>query len=149
MDRFFERFPKVKQFQRDSHLEVKSTGVVKNFFGRPRRIPDAKGIPKSIAHADLPYEARNMLNLAVNHKIQSTGASIVNRAAIEFKRLTKEAGIFCKIVVQVHDSLIAECDKRDTKIVSKFLQRAMEETVILQGVRLEAIPKIGTNLSEV
>ncbi|CAM6031361.1 unnamed protein product, partial [Sphagnum compactum] len=55
---------------------------------------------------DLPYEARNMLNLAVNHRIQSSGASIVNRSAIRFYELLKQVEIDAKLVLQVHDSLV-------------------------------------------
>lgn len=100
-------------------------------------------------HKDLPYEARGLLNLAVNHKIQSTGASIMNRAAIAFYNNLRIAGIDAKIVCQVHDSLIAECNEVDAEAVSLLMQDAMENTVILPGVPLEAIPKTGLNFSEV
>ena len=69
-----------------SHEIAKSEGQVTNIFGRPRRMPDAKKIKKlfgNVAHAELPYEARSLLNLATNHRIQSTGASIVNRAVMK------------------------------------------------------------------
>jgi DNA polymerase-1 len=131
---------------------AKKTGQVTNLFGRPRRMPEAKNIPRiygDLDHAELPYECRNVLNLAVNHRIQSTGASIVNRAAIKFHELCKEAQIEAKLVLQVHDSLIAECNEVDADNVLILLQNAMEETTILPGVRLEAIPKIGKNLAEV
>lgn len=149
---YFERFPGVAKMMTDSHKQAKKNGQVVNLFGRPRRIPEAKLINKlygDIPHAELPYEARSLLNLAVNHRIQSTGASIVNRAAIQFKVNSTLAGIDCKIVVQVHDSLVVECDEQNANDISMLLQDAMENTTQLEGIALEAAPKIGKNLAEV
>lgn len=152
IDAYFNAFPGVAQMMLDSHTEAKTNGQVTNLFGRPRRIPAAKMITRiygKTKHADLPYEARGLLNLAVNHKIQSTGASIVNRAAIKFYDNIKALGIDAYLVLQVHDSLIAECNEADAETVSLLLQDAMENTTTLEGIPLEAIPKIGKNLSEV
>lgn len=152
IDSYFERFPDVAKMMINSHKEVKRDGQVVNIFGRPRRIPEAKKIDKiygKLDHAELPYDARNMLNLAVNHKIQSTGASIVNRAAIRFHKLCLEANIDCNLVCQVHDSLIAECKAEDADNVLLLLRESMENTVKLEGIELEALPKIGGNLAEV
>lgn len=152
IDNYFEVFPDVLKMMTDSHEMAKKDGFVKNLFGRPRRMPEAKTIDKiygKMPHGELPYEARNILNLAMNHRVQSTGASIVNRAAIKFYNLVKEAGIDCKLVCQVHDSLIVECFQQDADDVAILLQEAAENTVILPGVPLEAIPKIGVNFAEV
>lgn len=149
IDEYFERFPGVRQMMLDAHALVKKQGWVENLYGRKRRIPEAKRIPKGLAHDELPYEGRKMLNLAVNHRIQSTGASIVNRAAIALYNNLKTAGINAKFVVQVHDSLVIECDAQDAENVSLLMQDAMENTIQLPGVPLEAIPKIGTSLADV
>lgn len=152
INNYFDTFPGVRDMMLESHRIAKTEGLVKNYFGRPRRIPDAKKIIKlwgNQKHADLPYEARNMLNLAVNHRIQSTAASIVNRAAIVFYTNCKIAGIECQIVAQVHDSLVAECLESDAEDVALILQDAMENTTHLEGIRFEAIPKIGKTLADV
>lgn len=152
IDKYFEAFPLVKQMMLDSHEMAKTDGRVVNLFGRPRRMPEAKRITKlygNLSHHDLPYAARNMLNLAVNHRIQSTGASIVNRAAILFLKNCAEAGIDAKLVLQVHDSLVVECVATDADSVSLLLQDAMETAVELPGMSLEAAPKVGYNLGEV
>lgn len=152
IERYFERFPGVKDMMLRAHETAKNTGRVQNLFGRPRRMPDAKRIHKLYpgkAHEELPYEWRNMLNLAVNHTIQSTGASIVNRAAIAACKSFVDMGIDARLIIQVHDSLVFECLDKDAEDVSTVLQIAMEETVQLDGITLEAIPKIGSNLAEV
>ena len=152
IDNYFEKFPSVKQMMLDSHEQAKKEGAVYNLFGRPRRIPDAKKINKLYgkqAHADLPYEARKLLNLSVNHRIQSTAASIVNRAAIALHRNLILAGINAQIVLQVHDSIIVECAENDAENVSLLMQDAMENTTDLKTISLEAAPAIGNSLAKV
>jgi DNA polymerase I len=149
IDAYLEEFTSVAKMMKDSHKMAKETGQVISLFGRPRRIPEAKRIAKLYGTGDLPYEARKLLNLSVNHRIQSTAASIANRATIRLYNDLKQAGIDCKIVCQVHDSIILECNIQDAENVGILLQNAMENTTILEGVALEASPKIGKTFAEV
>ena len=152
IDNYFERFPSVLDMMLESHKQAKIEGEVKTLFGRPRRMPEAKNITKyygNIKHADLPYDARNLLNLSVNHRIQGTAASIVNRAMIKFYENCRKAEIDCQIVCQVHDSIIVECNEENAEDCSLLLQDAMENTTRLEGVELEAIPIIGKSLAKV
>jgi len=151
MEKYFERFPGVKTMMIEAHDLVKERGFVTNHFGRIRRIPEAKRIPKlygNLPHGDLPYDGRKLLNMACNFRIQSTAASLVNRAAIRFYNDCKNLGIECKIVSQIHDELVAECNEQDAENISLLLQNAMETTNILAGVSLEAIPRITKNLAK-
>lgn len=151
IDNYFEKFPDVKIMMTESHKQAKAQGYVLNLFGRPRRMPEAKRIEKlygTVSHAELPYEARNLLNLAVNHRIQSTAASICNRAAIAAHNNCKKANIDCKIILQVHDEIVIECDKLDSENVALILQHSMENTTLLPGVLLQAIPWVKENLAK-
>jgi DNA polymerase I-like protein with 3'-5' exonuclease and polymerase domains len=148
---YFESFPGVKKMMLEAHDLAKKQGFVTNQFGRKRRLPEALLISKNyskIDHWDLPYELRGVLNQACNFRIQSTGASIVNRAAIEFNNICKKARIKCQIVSQIHDELVIECYEKDAEAVATILQTAMETTTLLPGVRLEAIPRITKNLAK-
>jgi len=157
IDNYFTRFPSVLNFMLKTHEEVKTTGKTYNLFGRPRRMPEALNIKRvygNTAHSKLPYEVRNLLNLAVNHKIQSTGASIINRAAIaiiatiedmvDHAKLWKQV----KIVMQVHDELILEAPDEIAAEVASVVKNCMEKTVFLPGVSLVAEPKIAKNLAD-
>jgi DNA polymerase-1 len=151
MDAYFERFPGVQIMMLEAHELANKDGQVTNLFGRPRRIPDAKNIKKiygNVPHAELPYEARKLLNMACNHRIQSTGASIVNRAMIKVLETVRALKIDCKVVSQVHDEIILECGEKDADTVSLLLQDAMENTVKLEGVALEAIPRISKTFAK-
>lgn len=148
---YFEEFPGVLKQMLEAHDLAKKNGYVTSLFGRPRRMPEALRIPKmygNAKHADLPYEARNILNLACNHRIQSTGASIVNRSMIKFFNDCATAGVNAVFVSQIHDELVVECDEADGPNIAILLQNAMETTVILEGVPLEAIPRITKSLAK-
>lgn len=150
IDDYFHSFPGVRQFQLDSHAQAKANGVVFNYFGRPRRMPAALKIPKKAAHAELTYEQRNLLNLAVNHRVQSTAASVMNRCAVRFHGIVAEKGWEgVKIILQVHDSLVVRAPKNLAQRVADALEEAMETAVQLPGVAFEAKPKIGLSLDEV
>ena len=152
IDNYFLAYPSVEQLMLDSHEKVKKEGAVHNIFGRPRRIPEGLNIVPvygNTKHSRLPGAARNLLNLGMNHPIQSTGASIANRAMIKFKELITKADISdCQIVLQVHDEIVVECREEDSADVVILLQYAMETAVVLPGVDLIAEPKIANNLGD-
>lgn len=157
IDEYFEKFPSVKKLMLESHQLAKDGGVVHNLFGRPRRMPKAKMIKQlfgNTPHEELDYEYRNILNLAINHRIQSTGASIMNRAAIACWKACRaledvDSGWKdVKIIMQVHDELILEGPEHLSEDMVIVLRDAMENTVQLPGVALLAEPKIGKNLAE-
>jgi DNA polymerase I-like protein with 3'-5' exonuclease and polymerase domains len=157
INRYFEEYPKVEQMMLESHEQAKREGVVYSLFGRPRRIPQAKLIPKiygkNTRHADLPYEARTLLNLGMNHRVQSTAASIMNRAAIACWRRCREleavdpAWKEVRIVMQIHDELILEGPEHLAEQMAEVLKYAMEKTVVLPGVDFEAIPAIAKDIA--
>ena len=135
----------------ESHEQAKKQGFVSNIFGRKRRMTEAKNINLmygKLSHKELPYDARSLLNLSTNHRVQSTAASIVNRSAIKFVEFCRQADIKAKIVAQVHDELVVECKEEDAENVSILLQEAMETTITLPGVPLEAIPRVTKNFAK-
>lgn len=151
IDSYFERFPSVHKMMLDAHKQAKTQGKTLNLFGRPRRIPAAMELTEiygNTKHANLPKHARHLLNLGMNHIVQSTGASIVNRAAIAFHNKCKELKIDANIVLQVHDELVAECLDKDAELVVQLLKDSMENTVVLPGVELVAEPKVAHNLGD-
>lgn len=157
IDDYFERFPSVRKFMLDTHEEVKTNGFVVNLFGRPRRMPKALAIRElfgNTQHKDLPREYRNLLNLAVNHKTQSTGASIMNRATISawtsIQELSSQDPRWkeVKIVLQIHDEVILEGPEALAEDMVAILKDAMENTVTLPGVDLVAEPKVAYNLAD-
>lgn len=148
---YFKAYPKVELMMLESHQQALTAGIVHSVYGRPRRMPQAMEINKmypGMSHTDLPYEARNPLNLAQNHRVQSTAASITNRAAIKFCEEAAERGLEAKIVLQVHDEIVVECAALIADRVSTLLKECMESAAVLPGVALIAEPKIANNLAD-
>lgn len=157
IDDYFNAFPSVKLFQLESHQMAMKDGCVYTLYGRPRRIPEAKKIPKMFPgaeHHELPYYWRSLLNLSVNHRVQGSAASIMNRAGIAFCR-TRDANavsdprwLEVKIVSQIHDEYIAETPDELIPEVIALLQHCMETTTILPGVALVAKPKAAKSMDK-
>jgi DNA polymerase I-like protein with 3'-5' exonuclease and polymerase domains len=152
IDTYFENFPGVYTFMIASHEQAKTTGKVYSLYGRPRRIPDAMQIPQlfgNAEHAKLDYVWRSLLNLSVNHRVQSSGASIMNRAAIAcWNEINARGWTEVKIILQVHDELILEGPEHLEDEMKEVLKTAMENTTILPGVDLTAKPASARNLSD-
>lgn len=157
IDKYFGAYPNVRKMMLESHDMAKISGVVYNLFGRPRRIPKAMDIPKiygKTKHSELPYASRNLLNLAMNHRVQSTAASAMNRQAIEVwsvcKKLAEDNPHWAevKIVLQVHDELILEGPDHLAQSMALVLKDCMENAVTLPGVALVVEPKLAYNLAD-
>jgi DNA polymerase-1 len=84
----------------------------------------------------------------MNHRVQSSAASIVNRAAIALWKAIKQLELDAKIVLQVHDELVVECREQDSEVVAELIKYCMETTTILPGVDLKADPVIASNLGD-
>lgn len=151
---YFTAYPKVQLMMLESHEQAKKHGVVHSLFGRPRRIPEAQKIPSYMDHSDLPYTQRTALNLAMNHRVQSSGASIMNRASISFcdtrEFLAKHDPRWhqVKVILQVHDELVLEGPEELAEEIAIVLKECMENTVVLPSVKLLAEPKIAYNLAD-
>lgn len=157
IDRYFESYPNVQLMMLDSHEQAKTNGVVYSLFGRPRRIPAAKEIREiygNTQHGDLPYPIRTLLNLGMNHRVQSTAASVMNRNTIRIKAnidlLAQEdpRWLEVKLVLQVHDELVLEGPEALVEDMALILKDGMENAVALPGVALQAEPKSGYSLAE-
>ena len=156
LEAYFNDFPSVKNMVLESHKMAKSNGCVSNLYGRPRRMPEAMNIDDFYGDAPtetLPYEYRNLLNLSVNHRIQSSAASIMNRAAIAFCRKKHEKAVSdtrwseVSVLMQVHDELVIEGPEALKDEMVNLLKEAMEQTVVLPRVALVAEPKIASDLA--
>lgn len=82
---------------------------------------------------------------ASNMPIQGTEADLMKRAMIEIDRVLPEGA---EMVMQVHDSLIVECDAESADEVSEILKSKMEGVAPELGVRLEVEVTRGENWGE-
>jgi DNA polymerase I len=99
IDRYFEKYPGIKEYMDDTVAFAKDKGFVQTLFGRKIHTPEinARG-----PHAGFARRA------AINAPIQGSAADIIRRAMIRMPAAI--AGLPVKMLLQVHDELIFEVD---------------------------------------
>ena len=165
---YFESYPKLKQWMDKSRAYVKKNGYVKNYLGRVRHLVDVKRFHKIYGDNLLSLKFRRDLekvegrekvtriynsykrgiNNSLNFQIQSLAAGIVNRAAIAINKRAKELDIDAYVQCQIHDQLVINCEEKKVHIFASEVQRLMEETVKLPGIKLKAPPEITNNFRD-
>lgn len=119
IDRFFEIRPKLKEFIKNTREQAEKKGYVETLLGRRRPTPDVKS--SNFAVREAAYRA------AVNLPIQGTAADIMKVAMIKVDKVLKEKHGGCEILLQIHDSLLIECDEDAAEEVSKAVKQTMEQ----------------------
>ena len=97
IDRYFERFPGIREYMDATVQFAKDKGYVQTLFGRKIHTPEinAKGPAAGFAK-----------RAAINAPIQGTAADIIRRAMVRMPEAI--AGIDAKMLLQVHDELLFE-----------------------------------------
>ena len=115
IDRYFERFPGIRQYMDDTVAFAKEHKRVETLFGRQIHTPeiDAKG-----PHAGFAKRA------AINAPIQGTAADIIRRAMIRMPDAI--AKLPAKMLLQVHDELIFEVEDGAVDEVIEVVRGVME-----------------------
>ena len=69
--------------------------------------------------------------VARNMPIQGTAADIIKLAMVNVDRALREEGLSARLILQVHDELIAECPEEEAERVKELLEREMESAARL------------------
>lgn len=123
IDSYFEMYSGIRAFISDTVQQALDTGSVQTILGRKRRI--------------LAINSRNHMEragaerVAVNTPVQGSAADIVKMAMTEVYRRLKETFPKAKLLLQVHDELIAECDQADAPAVASLMKETMENIIKL------------------
>ncbi len=137
--RYFERYPDVEGYLRDSVGQGKANGYAVTLFGRRRPLPELKSSNFNVRS----FGER----VAMNMPIQGSAADIIKLAMIAVHRKLRENGFSAKLVLQIHDELIVDTPAEEAEAVAALMQTCMEDVVSLR-VRLVAEAKIGKSWYE-
>jgi len=138
--RYFEGYPKVKEYAASVVEFAKEHGYVKTLLGRRRYTPDiASRVPQFRTAAERE---------AVNAPVQGTGADIVKLAMLKVDKLIDENFPNSSMILQVHDELLFECPARDVDKLSVMVKGAMETAYPFPGVLLKVDVKTGKNWAD-
>ena len=140
VDRYFSVLPSVKNYITESANEAKERGYTRSLFGRIRPLAEVSTTEGRGAGA--------INRVAVNTPIQSTAADIAKIALFRLDAALAEKFPGARIVLQVHDSIVCECARKDAEAVRELLVKTMESVDIL-SVPLKAEPKSGNSLKDI
>ena len=117
INRYFERYPKVKEFLDGCVEEARERGYGVTLFGR-RRIIDEIHSSNFVKRSFGERVAKNM-------PIQGTAADIIKIAMIRvYERLRRE-GLRSRLLLTVHDELLVETYKGEEEQVRQILREEM------------------------
>jgi len=121
IDKYFEQYPKVKDWMDKIVEQTKNTGYTMTFFGRKRQV---SGI----------YEKnRNLFDaakrIAINTPAQGTAAEIMKLGMINLQNELKKNHLHAKIVLQIHDELLIQVSEEELPVVKNLTQSTLEHVV--------------------
>ena len=117
IDRYLERFPAVHQFMKDAVEQAEQHGYVSTLFGRRRQIPEIRA---------RNWQTRKLgERLAVNSVIQGTAADIIKVAMVRAHRALADEGLKTRLILQIHDELLAEGPAEEAERAADVISREM------------------------
>ncbi len=115
IDRYFERFPGIREYMSETIRFAQANGYVQTLFGRKIHTPEinAKGPGAGFAK-----------RAAINAPIQGTAADVIRRAMIRMPAAI--AGLDAKMLLQVHDELLFEVAEGAVDALTTTARNVME-----------------------
>ncbi|MGQ9510318.1 MAG: DNA polymerase I [Thermaceae bacterium] len=137
IQRYFQGFPKVREWIQKTLEEGRERGYVQTLFGRRRYVPDLTSRVKSVREA-----AERM---AFNMPVQGTAADLMKMAMVRLFPKIQPLGIH--LLLQVHDELVLEVPKALAEEARALVKETLE-TVYPLAVPLKVEVALGENWRE-
>jgi DNA polymerase-1 len=123
IDRFFEEFPAIRDYQTRIIEDAKEQGYVTTIFQRRRYLPEI--LSKN-------YNLRSFgERAALNTPIQGSAADLIKIAMIRLQEAIETNHLKARILLQVHDELVCETHPEEEAILKKIMKTTMEEAISL------------------
>ena len=135
--KYFQIRPKLKDYIEKTRKQAEEQGYVETLFGRRRPTPDVQSSNFIVREA--AYRA------AVNMPLQGSAADIMKMAMNDVAAKLDDD---CKMLLQIHDSLILEVPKAKAASVGKLVKQTMEDAYTKLPIKLKADISIGENWGE-
>ena len=139
IDKYFARYPGVKDYMENTRRTAAEKGFVETLFGRRLYLPEinsSNGMRRQAAE-----------RTAINAPMQGTAADIIKLAMIDVDFWLATAGLKSKMIMQVHDELVLEVPESEVDIIIDGLRNRMSAVADLSVPLLVDLGK-GDNWDE-
>lgn len=139
IEKYFQTYPKVKEFLDKSVKDAKEKGYVTTLFHRRRPVPELNSgnfMQRSFGE-----------RVAMNSPIQGTAADIIKIAMIRVNERLQAEKRKARLILQIHDELLIEAEPSEVEDVKKLLAEEMVNAVNL-SVAMEVDMNTGNNWYE-
>lgn len=121
--RYFESYPKVKQYMEDIVQTARNDGYVTTMLQRRRYLPEI---------TSRNFNRRSFAErTAMNTPIQGSAADIIKKAMVEMAERLKQEKLRTRMLMQVHDELIFETPENEIERLKTIVPDVMEHAVEL------------------
>ena len=137
IDDYFNLRRPIREFIEETLEKAKNEGYVTTYFGRRRPTPDVKSSNFMVREA--------AKRAAANMPIQGTEADLMKRAML---RTEEKLGNLGEQILQIHDSILVECPKKNADKVVNILRFEMESVAPELDIKLKVDIKTGEHWGE-
>lgn len=139
IQRYFERYPKVKEYIDRILEEARKQRYVTTLMGRKRPLPEIL-----VSNRKRREFAERT---AINSPIQGGAADLIKLSMVNLHRRLRKENWHAYIILQIHDELLLEVSENQIEMVRKIVKQEMEQVMKL-SVPLIVNTKIGKNWGE-
>jgi DNA polymerase-1 len=139
IEKYFNRFSKVKPFIEEVLSKARIDGYVETFFGRRRYFENLNSENLFLRKIDE--------RAAFNSVLQGSNADLIKLAMINLDQSLSDQGLDAFVVLQVHDELVLETSIVDSDQVKSLLIKEMEVNQML-NVSIVVEAGIGNDWAE-
>lgn len=135
IDKYFRARQSIRDYQVKVIEQAKEGGYVQTLLGRRRPVPGLRSSNAMVREATK--------RAAINLPVQGTEADLMKMAMLQVEEIAGASQI-----MQVHDSIMVECDEAEAERIAGEMKRIMEQIYPELGVRLLVETKIGHDWSQ-
>ncbi|HEY8118720.1 MAG TPA: DNA polymerase I [Methylophilaceae bacterium] len=117
IDRYFARYPGVRDYMQNTRETAKRQGYVETLFGRRLWIPEINS-PNG-------QRRQGAERAAINAPMQGTAADLIKLAMIAVHGWLNEQKLVTRIIMQVHDELVLEVPQAELETIKTNLPQLM------------------------
>ncbi|EHJ56640.1 DNA polymerase I [Streptococcus urinalis FB127-CNA-2] len=121
IERYFERYPGIKNYMDNIVREAKDKGYVETLFKRRRELPDINS---------RDFNVRSFAErTAINSPIQGSAADILKIAMINLDKALEKGHYKSQMLLQVHDEIVLEVPNDELEAIRRLVKETMESAV--------------------